>query len=212
MNVMSLAMLRALNAALDRAQADNTVVLISGRPEVFCAGFDLAVFKRDKAELVAMLTAGARLTERVLSFPSPVVIACGGHAIAMGVFLLLSADIRIGVADAASKLCVNEVQIGMTLPRFAVEVVRQRLTPANFNRAAITAEPYNPQQGVEAGFLDYAVPAAELISTAQEKAAALGKLDRAAHTATKLRARDTTLQALRAAIAADIEDWNSRLA
>jgi enoyl-CoA hydratase len=211
MNVLSVTMLQALNAALDCAEADATVVLLTGRAGVFSAGFDLAVFKREKAEQIAMLTAGAKMTERLLSFPAPVVIACSGHAIAMGVFLLLSADVRLGVADGAFKICANEVQIGMTLPRFAIEVCRQRLTPANFNRAATIAEAYDPRQAAEAGFLDFVVPQAELMSAAGSKAIALSKLVREAHTATKLRLRENALKALHAAIEGDIEDWSSRL-
>ena len=49
MNVMSPQMLQALNSALDRAQADKTVVLLTGRENVWSAGFDLTVFKQGKA-------------------------------------------------------------------------------------------------------------------------------------------------------------------
>ena len=188
-NALSEAMFLALNAALDRAQADATVVLLTGRPKLFSAGFDLAVFKRGKAEQVAMLSAGARMTERLLSFPAPVVAAAGGHAIAMGAFLLLSADVRFGVSNSATLIQANEVEIGMTVPRFATEVCRQRLAPAHFNRVVITAEPYSPQRAVEAGFLDELVPADQLLSAARAKAAALAKLVRENHVATKLRAR-----------------------
>ena len=52
------------------------------------------------------------LSERLLAFPTPVVIACPGHAIAMGLFLLLSGDLRIG-AEGRFKLVANEVAIGM---------------------------------------------------------------------------------------------------
>ena len=41
------------------------------------------------SEALAMVRAGFELAERVLSFPTPVVMECTGHAIAMGVFLLL---------------------------------------------------------------------------------------------------------------------------
>lgn len=211
MNVLSVAMLEALNAALDQARADGTVVMLVGRESVFSAGFDLAVFKRGKDEQIRMLTAGARTVERLLAFPAPVVVACGGHAIAMGAFLLLSADIRLGVSDGPFKITVNEVAIGLTVPRFATEVCRQRLTPAYFNRAVITAEHYNPRQAVEAGFLDKLAPAAKLLANARDTALALAKLDRNSLVATKLRAREGALGALRHAIEADIQDWNGRL-
>lgn len=85
-----------------------------------------------------MLKAGAEMTERLLTFPYPVGAVCTGHAIAMGAFLLLSADYRIGTNPEA-KIQVNEVLIGLTLPHFAIEVCRQRLTPAHFSLAATTA-------------------------------------------------------------------------
>jgi hypothetical protein len=35
-----------IDAGLDRAETDQTVVVITGRAQRFCGGFDLAVFKR----------------------------------------------------------------------------------------------------------------------------------------------------------------------
>ena len=100
-----------------------------------------------------MLTLGARLSERVLSFPTPVLVACSGHAIAAGTFAALAADLRIGV-EGPFKLGLNEVRIGLTVPLYVVELARQRLAPADFNRALITAEMYGPEEAVDAGFLD----------------------------------------------------------
>ena len=208
-NVMSLAMLQALGAALDRAQAEAGAVLIVGRPGMFSGGFDLAVFKGEAEAQFLMLEAGAKMAERLLSFPRPVVAACTGHAIAMGAFILLCADVRIGV-DQGARIQINEVQIGLTLPHFAIEVARQRLAPAHFNRAAVTAEPYAPQQAVVAGFLDEVVPADTLGAVARERALRLLKLHADAFTATKARLRGPTLAALRAAIEADVAEWAIR--
>ncbi|HEY5639630.1 MAG TPA: enoyl-CoA hydratase, partial [Dehalococcoidia bacterium] len=69
--------------------------------------------------------------------------------------------------------------------------------------AVILSEVYEPEAAVVAGFLDRVVPAADLSRTANETAAQLGKLNPNAHTTTKLRTRDHTLKALRAAIEAD---------
>ncbi|MEI2623290.1 MAG: enoyl-CoA hydratase-related protein [Giesbergeria sp.] len=44
-NAMGPAMQAALNAALDRAEADKAIVVLTGRPGVFSGGFDLSVFK-----------------------------------------------------------------------------------------------------------------------------------------------------------------------
>jgi enoyl-CoA hydratase len=152
-----------------------------------------------------MLRAGFELAARVLSFPKPVVVACSGHAIAMGVFLVLSGDYRVGAAGPY-KITANEVAIGLTMPRTAVEICRQRLAPAHFNRATVIAEIYDPDTAVAAGFLDRVVGAAELASTARDVAGQLRTLDMDAHTATKLRARNTALAAIRMAIDLDYGD------
>ena len=201
-NVMSIAMSSALNAALDKAASDRAVVMLTGRPGVFSAGFDLNALTAGGPDAQKMVAMGFELAYRMLSFPMPIVVACSGHAIAMGVFLILAADYRLG-ADGPFRVGANEVAIGITMPHFGVEICRQRLAPAHFNRAVIFSEMYSPADAVPAGFLDRVVPAAELLNEAQKFAVSLTKLNMAAHTASKLRLREQTLKAIRAAIDAD---------
>jgi enoyl-CoA hydratase len=201
-NVMSVAMLSALNAALDKAASDRAVVVLTGRPGTFSAGFDLKTLTAGGPDAQKMVTMGFELAHRMLSFPTPVIVACNGHAIAMGVFLVLAADYRIG-ADGPFKIGANEVAIGITMPHFGIEICRQRLAPAHLNRAVIFSEMYSPADAVPAGFLDKVVPAAELQNEAQKLAASLTKLNMDVHASSKLRLRDQTLKAIRAAIDAD---------
>ncbi len=207
-NVLSLQMLAELNAALDRAERDRAVVVLAGRDGVFSAGFDLPVLRAGGPDALAMLRAGFDLAERVLAFPLPVTVACTGHAIAMGVFLLLSGDYRIG-ADGPYKITANEVAIGLTMPRAAVEICRQRLAPAQFNRAVILAEVFPPADAVGAGFLDRIEAPSAVGDAARATAARMATLDLDAHAATKSRARAHALTALRAAIEADEAAWQA---
>jgi enoyl-CoA hydratase len=202
-NVLSPQMLEELGAALDTAEASQATVVLAGREGRFCAGFDLSVLRGGGPDAVGMLRGGFELSERLLSFPTPVVIACTGHTVAMGAFLLLSGDYRIGAAGPF-KVIANEVAIGLTMPDAAIEVCRQRLTPAAFNRAVILAEAYTVDDAaVNAGFLDRVVPATEIHTEARATATALGALDLPAHAATKLRTRARALAALRVAIDAE---------
>ena len=201
-NALSLPMLAELNGALDRAADDGAIVVLSGRDGVFSAGFNLPVLRAGGPDALAMLRAGFDLAERLLAFPMPVTVACTGHAIAMGVFLLLSGDYRIG-ADGPYKITANEVAIGLTMPRAAVEICRQRLTPAHFNRAVVLAEVYAPADAMAAGFLDRVEAPSAVRETAKATAVQMATLDLEAHTATKMRARAQTLAAVRAAIEAD---------
>jgi enoyl-CoA hydratase len=203
-NILSVRMLEALHAAFDEAERDKTVVVLTGRGATFSAGFDLKVFAGGSAEeIYAMVKAGAELALRVLSFPTPVVVACNGNTIAMGAFLALAADFRIG-AEGSYKIGLNEVAIGLSLPQFGIEVARQRMTPAYFSRAVITGELFAPAEAVTAGFLDRIVAAADLDTAADQAAEALSKINMAAHAATKLVARGPAISAIRASIDADV--------
>ena len=102
-NVMSVEMIAGINAALDQAESNGGVVIITGREKMFSGGFDLGVFKSgDQEQTYSMLSSGARLSERLLSFPLPTIAACSGHAIAMGCFLLMSTDIELALTEIRS--------------------------------------------------------------------------------------------------------------
>ena len=204
-NVLSPDMFAALAAALDRAEAERAVVLLTGRAhDVFSAGFDLTVLRAGGDAAARMVRTGFELAERMLAFPTPVVVACTGHALAMGAFLMLAADYRLG-ATGAYKIGVTEVALGITMPFFGVEICRQRLAPAYFHRAVVNAEVFAPADAVAAGFLDRIVPGDELAAAAREVATALTRLDAGVHAATKRRARGPALAAVRAAIEADAD-------
>jgi enoyl-CoA hydratase len=108
-NVMSLPLLEAMNDALDQAECDQVVVVLTGRAGVFSAGFDLPLLRTANADAAQMVHRGFEMAERLLSFPYPVVIACTGHALAMGTFFVLSGDYRIG-ASGPFKIGVNELR------------------------------------------------------------------------------------------------------
>ncbi len=215
-NVMGLPMQAALNEGLDRALADKAVVVITGRPGMFSGGFDLNVFKADPAASVKMLEGGARLALRLLAHPHPVLAACSGHAVAMGCFLLLGADYRLGAdkgqAGTGSNFRIHaiEVQIGMTLPGFALALCRQRLTPAHYSQACTTAWPYTPEQAVQAGFLDEVAAPEQFAARVQERALYLSKLHQEAFTATKKKLKQPAVDAMEAAIQADVAMWSEQ--
>ena len=205
-NAMGPAMQAALNAALGRAEADKAFVLLTGRPGVFSGGFDLSVFKAGDPQVTfQMLTGGAQLAQRVLSYPHPVVAACSGHAMAMGLFLLQCADVRIGL-NAGATFQANEVLIGMTLPYFALEVIRERVATPHLHLVG-TGLAYSGATAVQAGLLDEAVAPEALAAAVQAQVDRLKKAHPASFTATKQRLRARVMAALPQAIESDKADW-----
>jgi enoyl-CoA hydratase len=204
-NALSPEVLREIYRALDRAESDNATVIITGREDVFSAGFDLKVMKRGGMDAIRMLKLGYALTARVLAYPHPVVVACNGHVMAMGVFLMLSADYVVGTRGDF-KVSANEVAIGLTLPRVAAAMLRHRLTPAAYQRAATLSEFFDVESAHQAGFFDELVDTHELLARAEHHAEELGKLDQRAHTATKRRVRAALIRRIRYSIPLDLLD------
>ena len=204
-NALSPAMFDEIYAALERVEQEGAAVVITGREGVLSAGFDLKVMKSGGVQAVKMLRAGYALTARLLSFPTPVVIASPGHAYAMGSFILLSGDYRFGIPGPYTYVA-NEVAIGLPMPRVACEVLRLRLNPAARERAVTLAEEFSPEQALQVGFIDALMPAEQLLDAAREKAASLLDLDAEAHTITKRRLRAETLKNIRRALPLDLGD------
>ena len=209
-NAMSVEMLKGLNDALDEAENAGGVVILTGRENILSGGFDLGVFKSgDNAQILEMLTLGAELSYRMLSYPKPIIAACSGHAVAMGTFLLLCCDYRIG-ATGNSKFAANEVAIGLTVPYFAIEVIKQRIINKHRSKAVGLAHFFEIEEALEAGFVDEIAEPDQVLSAAIAKAEEFLKLDLEAHKGSKLRLREPLLAALRVAIDRDIEVWEKR--
>ena len=201
-NAISPDVITAFNAALDQAEQDRAVVIITGQPGILSGGYDLKVMTAGPQQAVDLVTQGSTLARRLLAHPFPVIVACSGHAVAKGAFLLLSVDYRIGV-DGPFSIGLNEVQIGMTMHHAGIELARDRLRKSAFHRSVINGEMFNPQSAVDAGFLDKVVQPQELHGAALEAARQLKKINMKAHRNTKLKVRKALLDTLEAAITLD---------
>ncbi len=200
-NALGPAMLSEINTALDSAEADDAgAVVIAGNDRVFSGGFDLKVFRSgDVAASIEMLAAGFTLSHRLLSFPKPVVAACTGHAIAMGSFLACSTDHRI--AAPGYNFVANEVAIGMVLPYPALEIMKLRLTRSAYQQAVGLARTFFGDTALAGGWVDeIAMPDMVLARGVEAGKEFATTLHAKAHYACKMRARQETLDAIRAGI------------
>lgn len=205
-NALSNEMTAELMRRFDQAEDHGAVVVMTGRANTFSAGFDL---RCEPEQWPEMMISGGRLARRMLSFPNPVVIACNGNAIAMGALLLNAADYRIGT-QGEFRIGLNEVAIGMTLPWFAIELARHRLTRRYFDLCTVTGTMLGPDDAREAGFLDQLCGTGDLLGEANAKADELAGIDMAAHRATKLRVREQVLSGVEEGLerlAGDPAEW-----
>lgn len=195
-NALGFAMLEQLDAALNDAERAGKPVVLAGRPGRFSAGFDLSVMGQGGDDMLKLLRMGADLSYRIASFPTPVVAAVSGHAIAMGALFCLSADYRVGIRGDF-KLGLNEVAIGMTLPWFGIALARGRLAGEWLPRAVDLAMLFDPDTAVQVGYLDEVVDGEALLGRTGELAADFASLNMTAHRETKLRNREAMLDAMR---------------
>jgi enoyl-CoA hydratase len=204
-NALSPEVLRGIYAALDRAESDHAVVVLTGREGVFSAGFDLNVMRRGGAKAIGMLRSGYALTARVMAYPHPVIAACNGHSFAMGVFLMLAADYVIG-SRGGFRISANEVAIGLTMPRVAAAMLNHRLDPAAYQRAVTLSEEFDPESALDAGFFDELVEPGDLSARAEALADKFRSLDARAHAASKRRIRASLIRKIRFSLPLDLLD------
>lgn len=204
-NALSHQVFEQLNSALDQAEKDKAVVILTGQPGIFSAGYDLKEMQKGMKEAEALVTVGSTFTRRLAAFPLPIIGACSGHAIAKAAFIMLSVDYRVGV-EGSFKLGLNEVAIGMTMHHAGIEIARHRLAPAHFYRSVINAEIYSPEGAVEAGYLDEVVAPEQLMNRANELAQGFRKLNMRAHAQTKVKTKAGYLELLDQSIKKDSEN------
>ncbi|MFE0593658.1 polyketide synthase [Micromonospora echinospora] len=112
-NRLSYDLVDQLMATLDKLAGDESVkvLLITGTREIWCAGGTLQMLKEmasgvyDERRLLA-------LSDRLLSFPVPVIGALEGHAVGGGLALALCCDLTVAAENR--RYAVNSASMGFT--------------------------------------------------------------------------------------------------
>ena len=205
-NSISQAVAEELSASLAEAEksADVRSIVLFGRAGMFSGGFDLPTMGKGAEAARDMVIAGGRLLMDIFNHPKPGVVGCGGHAVAMGAFMVMAADQRIG-AEGPFKLGMNETAIGMTLPNFGFELARARLSKRHFDRAVVQSTFYDPQGAVDCGILDRIVPAEALEAETLAAAAQLAELKQPAFRNNKRLAHAPTYEKVAASLETNVE-------
>jgi len=185
-NALDETLLGDLVAALDAARDDASVraVVVTGAGAFFSAGFDLAAPRRDAAASDALRTLYRDSHLRLLTFPKPTLAMLAGHAVAGGLVLVLACDYRLG-AEGDYKIGLNEVAIGASFPRVALEIVRLRLPHARAAELLLGAAIYPASQAARLGVVDELLPPEQLTDTVLRRAARMGSFPCEAYAHTK---------------------------
>ena len=202
-NALSHDMWDQLGEAFDKAEASKAIVILKGREGLFSGGFDLKEIAKGPEQAILLTARGSKMARRIMAFPTPVIGVSTGHCIAMGAFLMLACDYRIGAAGGF-KTGLNETMIGMTMHHFGIELARYRIPLNYFNRCVINAEIWSPTDAVKAGFYDQVVPVEQLEEVSSMIANGFSQLNMTAFNGTKNKSRAALLKLLDECIESDM--------
>ena len=201
-NAISLELATDLMDALDKAKEEAKAVLICGNPGIFSAGFDLKVLAQGMDAAQAMLNQGMLMLEKIYSHPQPVIVACEGHSVGMGVFILLAADYRVG-ADGDFAIRLPETAISMHFPPILKVIAMSHIDQSHHARAIIQSRPYTPKVAAENGMIDEVVEPAKVIELALIRAKELIELPSDQYATNKLNLRADNIDIIRKSLNLD---------
>ena len=151
-------------------------VIITGSGRAFCAGGDLAEFRRaleaDKQQLVDLLAYNQTVLQMVEDIPVPVIGAANGTAVAGGLELLLCCDIILAAEGA--RMGDGHARYAVVPSGGATVRLPRKIGPANAARLFYTAELVDAETMKAWGLVSEVVPADELLDRARVLAASIG--------------------------------------
>jgi len=191
LNAYTVDMGEEIVTAFDQLRDDDTVrvIILTGAGRGFCAGVDL---NHLKAQAGTGSTSGPKLGEErlvrefpldLLNYPKPVIAAINGHAIGVGITMILPCDIRLA-ADGA-KLGITFTKLGM-LPGLGSTYLLPRLVgAAKARELVLTARVISASEAASIGLVSRVVAANQLMQEAREMATAMADCEPAVLTAAK---------------------------
>jgi enoyl-CoA hydratase/carnithine racemase len=162
-NALSVGLMSALEAALDRIASDpaTRVVIIAGAGPAFCAGHDLRELRANpgRQHYGAVFGQCTRLMTRIVRLPKPVIARVHGVATAAGCQLVASCDLAVAAEDA--RFATPGVNIGLfcSTPMVALSRAVGR-KPAM--EMLLTGGLIGAEQARQWGLVNRVVPAAQL--------------------------------------------------
>lgn len=193
-NALNPAMVGELARAVADAGHDpgvRALVVASASQKLFSGGFDLVeVFGYGDAQMTTFFGEFLDLCGAIRALPKPVVAAVSGHAYAGGALLALACDFRV-MAQGAFGFAVNEVNLGLVLPRSVMHWVVSALGPASRD-VLLAGQPINSERALSIGLATSVAPPDLVRPRAVELARGLADKPPLAFAATKRAVNEAT--------------------
>jgi enoyl-CoA hydratase/carnithine racemase len=168
-NALDPELVSALRQAVERAPADGVRALVlSATGRLFSGGLDVPVLLAlDRAAMSAFLGDFLALLRALATSEIPVVAAIGGHAPAGGAVLAIQCDHRV-MADGDFRIGLNEVQVGIPLPKVLHSVLARIVGARQAERLGVRGTLVAAGEALAIGLVDELVAPELVIERAHE--------------------------------------------
>jgi len=155
-NAINQELVQDLNSRITQIQQNNSMrgIILTGLPGTFSAGLDVPHLSSLKPpELEVFWKHFISLLITILESRLIFISAISGHAPAGGLVLSLATDYRI-MCEGNFKLGLNEVAVGIRVPKSVTELTASVVGSRNAQLALLTGKLYSPSEAQNLGFVD----------------------------------------------------------
>ena len=186
------------------------VLLASAHPKLFSPGLDLVtLFEYDRSSMERFMRVFAEAVRALYALPRPVVAAVGGHAVAGGCILALTADYRV-LKRGGVQIGLNEVKVGVPLPWSVATLLRASVAPGALAQVALLGRNFADDEALAVGLADQLADADGFEDFCRARLDEFAEKDPAAVAITKGYLRETTLREMRAREEGERAAWLDR--
>ncbi len=164
--------------AAEKDQAVSVVILTGAGERGFCAGADRVYLQQPIPEGTRLIGEEELIKSFSLElamFPKPTIAALNGHAVGIGMTMILPMDMRIAVDTA--KLALNFSKLGILLGLGSTHLLPGMIGMHKAQELVLTARTITAQEALVMGLVNHVVSASELMNKARELALQCAECD-----------------------------------
>lgn len=206
-NSLNREMVTELTDVLTNIENDANIggVMITGRENFFSAGLDLIeLYDYNEEEAKSFWHLFLNFTAKITAFKKPMVAAINGHSPAGGCVIALACDARV-MAEGKYIIGLNEVPVGIIVPKSIFELYSFWLGKANASRSLLEGKLFNPEEALEIGLVDELVKPESILTTAERKVRKYMAFERTTWSQSKVNIRRDLIAITSADQSADLE-------
>ncbi len=206
-NSLNREMVTELTDMLTNIEADSNIggVMITGKDHFFSAGLDLIeLYNYNEEEAKSFWHLFLKFVATITAFKKPLIAAINGHSPAGGCVIALACDARV-MAEGKYIIGLNEVPVGIIVPKSIFDLYSFWLGKANATRSLLEGKLFNPDEAFAIGLVDELAKPESILTAAERKARKYMAYERNTWSQSKLNIRKELIASTSTDQSADLE-------